>query len=64
MTRADPFASALLTGLAAAASVGAYRLGLDDVPQPWPGLHAVRQHYDPGLIALGRLAHAAVVVAP
>ena len=55
MKRADLFASAFLTALAAAASAGAYRLGLGDVHNPGSGFMPFATATLLALMALGQL---------
>ena len=52
-------ASAVLLSLAAAASVGAWRLGLGDVHNPGPGLIPLAAAVLLGLMALGQLVRVA-----
>ncbi len=56
----DIFASAFLTALAAAASVGAYRLGLGDVHNPGSGFMPFATAALLALMALGQLVRVAI----
>lgn len=60
MKRADLFASAFLTVLAAAASVGAYRLGLGDVHNPGSGFMPFATATLLALMAFGQLVRVAL----
>jgi hypothetical protein len=53
--QAELFASAFLVALAAAASVGAYRVGLGDLHTPGPGFMPLATAFVLGLMALGQL---------
>lgn len=61
----DPelYASAVLTAFAAAASVGAYRLGLGDVHNPGPGFMPFATATLLALMALGQLVRVALAPA-
>lgn len=56
MNRPDLYASAFLTALAAAAAVGAYRLGVGDIHTPGSGFLPLATAVLLGLMALGQLA--------